>query len=355
MIGAEYTTLFRRNQAHQTPTPQVPTHRNQAHAAVRGVSSTHHASSSSKENPSSVIRFEDLPAPTFPSVPGVTRAASGPGIGTQMAVTENPVKPRPAEEVSSFGYWVGLVIVVVALGCGSYWTWHATKAWWSTLCRVAPRRVAWACRTSRVPAISAAMLVAFIVSFFTFRWILTRGEAPASQVPVQAHHERTIPTGKAFVRWAVGVLMQQEHLRRDQAEHFTALLVNESGWGAGVHGNNIGNIKGKGPVAFTDRAGFYATYLAYDSPEAGLHAALSLVRDCPRYRTAWKLLMQGDPLWYSELGVRGYFEGPVDRTDPARPRHTVHTVRSVQRAQADYDSILARVRRYSTEDAEVGS
>jgi len=415
MIAEEYTTRFLSTHAPSSAPSHSVQVRTETHAARNSSAGNatyghgHTVQASTVQAPKQTAQTSQivdgvkmgitpLPGVQTASIgghPSVLVSASAPSTPSMGSV---PLLP-PQREASGWTEGLTTLLVLIAVAFGVYWGVKAlldNAAW---VWRRAPRPLVWAFRTQRVLMLGLVGVVSLAVVLGCLgmqHWLCTRRERapeirrqavsvvfPESVIPtpstsvhpqahrpmsphaggpvwdtresasVSAHHERIAPTGKAFVQWAVRVLMEKEHLRRDQAEYFTALLVNESGWGQSVYANNLGNIKGSPrngkTVAFTDRAGFYATYVAYDSPEEGLRAALHLVRDAARYRSAWRLLMQGDPLWYSELGVRGYFEGPVDRTDPEHPRHTVHNVRSVQRAQADYESILTRVRRYSTE------
>lgn len=136
----------------------------------------------------------------------------------------------------------------------------------------------------------------------------------------------------------------------DQALLFTAHLARETGWGQYTWNNNFGNIKGQNPdtgnyYVLTDRLGFTDRYRAYSDVASGLGGAVGLIRDRPRYQGAWAKLLAVDPDWYSQLGIEGYYEGPLDPNQPGV--HQPTTRANVGPAQAEYEDVLRLVRGYA--------
>lgn len=154
----------------------------------------------------------------------------------------------------------------------------------------------------------------------------------------------------AFVRTMVSVL-RHKGLTRRQALLFAAHLARETGWGRWVRGNNFGNIKAgsgwTGPVfTLTDARGFTAQYRAWPTLEQGIQSTLALVRDSARYRKAWRLLRAGDPRWYGQLGLDGYYEGPTGHARDGSRFHTEHDLATVQAVQREYEGIVALATQY---------
>jgi hypothetical protein len=205
-----------------------------------------------------------------------------------------------------------------------------------------------------------------IVSFVATRWIDARtarapAEVPstprvivASTIPVDAPKFSATPEGRATFVQTMVPLLQRHDLTRDQAVLFTAHIARETGWGRWIYRNNFGNIKvPKGwtgdSFLLTDARGFRDRYRAWSTPDEGIEANIALIRDSARYRKAWSLLKAGNPHWYGQLGLDGYYEGPPDR---ARTGHTVHDLATVSPVQREYESIVATVKRYSEPRAD---
>lgn len=152
----------------------------------------------------------------------------------------------------------------------------------------------------------------------------------------------------AFIRYVVGALMQIE-FTQEQALLFATHKARESGWGKFIWNNNFGNIKTGSPVRgpwfwMTDARKFRDKYRAYDTPEDGIADNVNLVKKSRRYQKSWALLMAGNPNWYGQLGLDGYYEGPPDKNRPGK--HTNHTPATVAPVQREYNAMLATARKY---------
>jgi hypothetical protein len=152
----------------------------------------------------------------------------------------------------------------------------------------------------------------------------------------------------AFVHTMVPALMGRG-LSHESAMLFTAHAARETGWGKAIWNNNIGNIKIgstlRGPWFWmTDARKFTDKYRAYDTIDDGLDDDLSLVRNSTRYRKSWAMLQTGDPNWYGQLGLDGYYEGPPDPNHPGQ--HTNHNAATIIPVQHEYDQIVALARKY---------
>lgn len=150
--------------------------------------------------------------------------------------------------------------------------------------------------------------------------------------------------------WAHYVVagLQRAGLAREQALLFAAHLARESGWGGNVFNFNFGNIKdyrANGTFyVLTDNLSYTDRYIAFPTIEAGLAYSVDLVRRLALYRRSWAKLMAGDPTWYGQLGLDGYYEGPPDPTRPGV--HTRHNAATIVPVQNEYNDVLAGVRRY---------
>lgn len=133
---------------------------------------------------------------------------------------------------------------------------------------------------------------------------------------------------------------------------FTAHVARETGWGKAIWNNNIGNIKTgsrlKGPYFWmTDARKERDRYRSYDTLDDGLEDDLALIRDLPRYQDAWAMLQNGDPNWYGQLGLDGYYEGPAN--------HSVHTPITIIPVQKEYNSIVTTARRFAAQGGGVAT
>jgi hypothetical protein len=177
-------------------------------------------------------------------------------------------------------------------------------------------------------------------------------ERPAVRQPV---FEDSADGRQAFVVFLRQAL-ENIGLTHDQALLFIAHKARETGWGKAIWDYNFGNIKiggnpPRGPWFWlTDRLGFRDKYRAYDTAEDGIWDNVSLIKDSSRYKKSWSMLIAGDPNWYGQLGLDGYYEGPPD---PSRPgHHTNNTPDTIVPVQQEYNSILDSVRRYDQAQPE---
>lgn len=149
------------------------------------------------------------------------------------------------------------------------------------------------------------------------------------------------PAGRReFVAYMLDMLAG-EGLTGEPAILFTAHVGRETGFGKSVYGDNWGNIKqyGDGPW---HRLADGQPYRTYTSPRAGIRDNIEFLRDRNggRYRRAWEMLLAGNPNWYGQMGLSGYYE-----CGGAGDRHTC-TSDEISVPQADYNRTLASVRNY---------
>lgn len=207
---------------------------------------------------------------------------------------------------------------------------------------------------SHVPLTALLAALAGAVSYLGTRWNLSSDpdETSNRSVVSSSSPELHFPSGKegriAFVHTMVP-LLQRHGLTHDQAVLFAAHIARETGWGRWIHRNNVGNIKAgfgwTGESFFlTDRYGFHSLYRAYPTPDAGIEDNLALVRNAPRYRKSWSMLLSVNPNWYGQLGLDGYYERPPDPVNS--DNHAVHTAATIAPSQHDYDGVLALARGY---------
>lgn len=153
----------------------------------------------------------------------------------------------------------------------------------------------------------------------------TRPHRTPSTLRYTAKHLPPTTDRCTFVRMVVA-LGQELGLSHRASELFTAHVARETGWGRSTWNYNFGNIKQHGQTPW-HRLNDGEPYVSYPTARDGLAANIALVRDKPRYATPWRMLTEGNPNWYGELGVAGYYEN-------ADPRGA---------AQREYNSILRRV------------
>lgn len=178
-----------------------------------------------------------------------------------------------------------------------------------------------------------------------FGW---QGDPTERPVTRQPSYDNT-PDGRTQFTIFLREALENLGLSHDQSLLFIAHLARETGWGSAVYNYNFGNIKaGSNPPHpwfwLTDRLGYTDKYRAYDRPEDGLWDDIALIRDHSLYQKSWALLMAGDPNWYSQLGLDGYYEGPPDPNQPGV--HTKNTPETVIPVQHEYNQILAMVQQY---------
>lgn len=147
-----------------------------------------------------------------------------------------------------------------------------------------------------------------------------------------------------FVRY-MRILLMRNGMSRQTADLFIAHVARETGWGRNVFNYNFGNIKQAGSFAW-HRLNDHEPYKTYESADAGIQDNINLVRNSSRYADAWRALSAGDQLWYSRLGLAGYYEyqPPADPVTGVRPPPRRHTVDTVHGAQLEYEGVLRRVR-----------
>lgn len=320
------------------------------------------------------------PAPRSPST-GSVLATSAPWETIPAFTATEPVRPRPstpavistdtavhgssAGDMSPWALLMIIVIVLVAVLCAARFLVMAGRQIWTLPWSRTPRRflraVAFSLPSPGLMPILFFATFAGIASFVATRWVDTReARAPvedssvprvasASTIPPEAPKFSATPEGRATFVQTMVPLLQRHGLTRDQAVLFTAHIARETGWGRWIYRNNFGNIKvpqGWTGESFwlTDARGFRDRYRAWSTPDEGIEANISLIRDVKRYRKAWSLLKAGSPHWYGQLGLDGYYEGPPDRSQKGHTDHNLATVSPVQR---DYESIVALVRRYN--------
>jgi hypothetical protein len=221
---------------------------------------------------------------------------------------------------------LGVVLLLVLAGMASYWL---TRRFIQTDPETAPQSVplVWPSTSRATPASSPK-------------------PPPEPSAPFPATREGRA----AFVRTMVSVLCRKGLTHR-QAVLFTAHMARETGWGRWVRGNNFGNIKvGRGwsgaTFSMRDARGFQGQYRAWSTLEQGVESNLALVRDSSRYRKAWRLLRAGDPRWYGQLGLDGYYEGPTGHARDGSRFHTEHDLSTVLNVQREYEGIVALAAQY---------
>lgn len=123
---------------------------------------------------------------------------------------------------------------------------------------------------------------------------------------------------------------------------FTAHLGRESGFGKNTRCYNFANIR----VFASGTAAWYRhtdglPYRAYLSGAEGLRDAVDFIIRNKRYAHAYELLLAGSPLWYSELGIAGFYQ----THDPVTHAIVDVTRENVASSQASYEVSLRSVRR----------
>lgn len=148
------------------------------------------------------------------------------------------------------------------------------------------------------------------------------GDPPGPQVtPV---HAPDFPRGRArdFVRYLIPNL-RRHGVDGDAGVLLASQMCLETACGAACFNYNVGNLHARywdGPWFRTGADG-NAPFRAYGTLDEGIADEIAFLRDRNggRYRQAWAMLMAGDPRWYRELGLAGYYgSASLDRTDPAR-------------------------------------
>lgn len=253
-------------------------------------------------------------------------------------------------------------VVVTACACAAWHSHQALGALWAIARRKIPRRLLWAIPRTRW-RIMAVVTAAITSGVMVTRWVQARvqqttplgvsthAEVPAAAVLQPEPPAIQSPAPQVFVRMILPAL-ERQGLTHVQAVLFAAHLARETGWGRWVRGNNYGNIKaGSGWTGdtfwMTDARGFRDQYRAWPTLDQGVQSTVALIRDSARYRKAWRLLRAGDPRWYGQLGLDGYYEGPTGRARDGSRFHTEHTLATVLDVQREYEQIVNLVRRYN--------
>jgi hypothetical protein len=326
------------------------------------------------------------PAPRPPSSGGSVPITPAPWETVSAPVSTEFVRSRPSTSLvistgtSSGGsvhgistgdvpLWtllVTILIVSLAVLCAARFLVMASRQIWKLPWSRTPRRwlraVTFSLPSPRLMPILFFATFAGIASFVATRWVdaraarapvedpwTVRRSAVAWTIPSDAPKFSATPEGRATFVQTMVPLLQRHGLTRDQAVLFTAHIARETGWGRWIYRNNFGNIKvpqGWTGDSFwlTDARGFRDRYRAWSTPDEGIEANIALIRDVKRYRKAWSLLKAGNPHWYGQLGLDGYYEGPPDR---AQKGHTDHNLATVSPVQHEYEVIVALVRRYN--------
>lgn len=176
-------------------------------------------------------------------------------------------------------------------------------------------------------------------------------QGPVEEVPTvrQPGFPNTTAGHIGFTKWVIP-LLQSHGLSHEAAVLFAAHIARETGYGSSVWDYNFGNIKlgtnkPRGPWFWlTDARGFRDKYRAYLTADDGIEDNINLVRNSSLYKKAWAMLMAGDPNWYGQLGLSGYYEGPPD---PNRPGvHTHHTPQTIIPVQNEYNGVVRLIRQY---------
>lgn len=161
----------------------------------------------------------------------------------------------------------------------------------------------------------------------------------------------------AYVKWLVP-LVEGRGLSRESAILYAAHSSRETGYGYNLWNYNFGNTKTgsnpRGPwMNLTDPRGIKARYRCFEHAEDGLEDNLRLLREGAggRYKTAWKMLLAGDPAWYAEIGLRGYYEGPPDPEHPGR--YLPIDTQNVAVVQREYARTVVMVRTYEQSTVDV--
>lgn len=167
------------------------------------------------------------------------------------------------------------------------------------------------------------------------------GVTPAGPEYEPEHLPPPFATPCAFVKFCREML-PRVGLAGPAVDLFAAHLARESGFGRSVRCYNFGNVR-----AFAGRdVPWYRhvdglPYVAYMSAAEGLRAMVDKVAASARYARAWQMLLAGDPKWYAELGLRGYYQ----THDPVTRRVVDVTPQNVAACQRDYEEHqLATVR-----------
>ncbi len=124
------------------------------------------------------------------------------------------------------------------------------------------------------------------------------------------------PSRTAFVTDLVGVF-QQLGLGFSSAQILTAHIALSTGWGKAADNYRLAGIKYNASCPnYTVVQGFenvggqkvYSDmkWCAYDSLLEGAQAMLDLLQK-PRYATSWKMLQNGDPEYFAQVGRDGWY------------------------------------------------
>lgn len=177
----------------------------------------------------------------------------------------------------------------------------------------------------------------------------TRPRGPEYEAANLPSRER-FKTTAHFVQYC-RELLPRVGLPAPAVDLFIAHIGRETGFGRGsadrggkslgVYDYNFGNIR-----AFaTTIAPWYRhvdglPYRAYMSGAEGLRDAVDFMVRNTRYNKAYEMMTRGEVLWYSELGIAGYYQ-----THDAQRRVINVTRENVGPSQASYERSLASVRR----------
>jgi hypothetical protein len=148
------------------------------------------------------------------------------------------------------------------------------------------------------------------------------------------------PQYPAFVTY-LRDLLAGSGLTARPAQLFTAHCARETGFGQNIFCNCFANIKEVGSDPWYRLRSDGLAYSAYESPRAGIEAAIAKLRDSPRYQDAWTMLMASNVKWYSRLGLSGYYQ--FRKSNGAIVDTTLDNVRV---AQASYERSLGTVERH---------